>query len=415
MLFIDLTFVLAIISRLLEFCERHELLNLAQLDHEQEHIHRQENLSTTSAVAFPAATPSKFVNEGFHTITVKTSFSGDLTASGLSATDLPITTEGSKYQHRQRSTAANQVSSTTKVTIGVSVMVGVLVIIGFIVWHLRMKIHNRNKKRISRPVKPSSPPASPLISPSSSHVAPPKTSLTPPARLQERRFLLPRALSLRRNNQQRRQYQDVSLQEKTGVPLAPLAPLSPLPVSRVRRSPGEGEHKGITATTTISLTRSPTRPPRDDTPSETSVSSVFSHVSTTRASSAPIRYNRVTTAELPKLPPRVYEAPPTVGRLASPGPPPTRALPSLPLDGRASPLKSPLSPTSLSRRGSPSIGSVSGSSIGASEGSGDSQRPQGGNSQFDSRGPVEVPLKSPRRVRHVRSPLLNEVRLDKGM
>ncbi|KAK1254305.1 hypothetical protein MKX08_008300 [Trichoderma sp. CBMAI-0020] len=390
-------------------------------DDEQEHILRQDKLSTAPAVTSPSATPSEFVKEGFHTVTIKNRFSDipstvpDLTASGLSATHLATPAESLKYQHRQRSTVANQVSSTTKVTIGVSVMVGVLVIIGFIVWHLRMKIRFRNKKRISRPIKSSSPPASPLISPSSSHAAPPKAPLTPPARLQERRFLLPRALSLRRNNQ-RRQYQDVSVRDKAGMPLAPLPPLS---VSRVRRSPGEGERQRITATTTISLTTSPTRPLRNDAPSATSISSVFSHVNTVRTpsnsstSSAPNQYNSVTAAEIPRLPSRVYEISPTVGRLARPGPPPTRALPSLPLDGRASPLKSPLSPTSLARRGSPSIGSTSESSIGVSEGNGDFQRSQGGISQSGSRGSIEVPMKSPRRVRHVRSPLLNEVRLDK--
>ncbi|UKZ64455.1 uncharacterized protein TrAtP1_005672 [Trichoderma atroviride] len=415
------------ISRLISSCER--LFNLEQpgqahavSDDEQKHMHQQDKLSTAPAVAFPAATPSEFVKEGFHTVTITKYLSDipstvpELTASGLSAIHLATPAESSKYQHRQRSTVANQVSSTTKVTIGVSVMVGVLVIIGFIVWHLRMKIRFRNKRQISRrPIKSSSPPASPLISPSSSHAAPPKAPLTPPARLQERRFLLPRALSLRRNNQ-RRQYQDVSVRDKAGMPLAPLPPLS---VSRVRRSPGEGERQTITATTTISLTTSPTGPPRNDTPSETSISSVFSHVSTVRAtsnastSSAPNKYNSVTAAEIPRLPSRVYEMPSPVGHLASPGPPPTRALPSLPLDGRASPLKSPLSPTSLARRGSPSIGSMSESSIGVSEGNGDFQRPQGGNSQSGSRGSIEVPLKSPRRVRHVRSPLLNEVRLDK--
>lgn len=404
------------------------LFNLAPPDQdhavsndEQEHIHRHEKPSTAPAVAFPAATPSEFVKEGFHTVTIKNCFSDipsaapKLSAPGLYATHLATPAESSKYRHRQRSTVTNQVSSTTKVTIGVSVMVGVLVIIGFIVWHLRMKIRFRNKKRISRPIKSSSPPASPLISPSSSHAAPPKAPLTPPARLQERRFLLPRALSLRRNNQ-RRQYQDVSVRDKAGMPLAPLLPLS---VSRVRRSPGEGKRRGITATTTISLTTSPTGPSRNDTSSETSTSSVFSHVSTARAtsntstSSAPNKYYSVTAAEIPRLPSRVYEIVPTVGRLASPGPPPTRALPSLPLDGRASPLKSPLSPTSPARRGSPSIGSISGSSNGVGEGNGDFQRPQGGNSQSGSRGSIEVPMKSPRRVRHVRSPLLNEVRLEK--
>ncbi|UKZ89973.1 uncharacterized protein TrAFT101_005007 [Trichoderma asperellum] len=421
----------SIISRLISSCESSGLINLALLDQdrdilgalldEHEPIHRQQRFSTTPAVAFPAATASGFPEEGFHTITIKTSFSSipsivhDLTASGLSATHLAISVESSKYQHHQRSTVANQVSSTTKVTIGVSVMVGVLVIIGFIGWHLRMKIRFRNKKRISRPIKPISPPATPLISPSSSHAAPPKAPLTPPARLQERRFLLPRALSLRRNNQRRRS-DGPSSQDKVGMPLAPLSPLS---TSNARRSPEEGEHQGITSTTSISMTKSPARPPRDDNPSETSISSVFSHVGTVRAASnvsigsAQNKYSSATVTELPRPPLRVYEAPPAVGRLTSPGPPPTRALPSLPLDGRTSPLKSPLSPTSPTRRGSPSIASISGSSVSVSEGNGDSQRVWEGNSHSDLRGSVEVALQSPRRVRHVRSPLLNEVRLDK--
>ncbi|KAL6892348.1 hypothetical protein GGI43DRAFT_192739 [Trichoderma evansii] len=410
----------SIISRLISSCESDRLVYLDIILDEQEHIHQQQKLSTTPAVAFPAVTPSEFFKEGFHTVTIKTHFSSipstvhDLAASDYSATYLA---EDLKYQHHQRSTVAEQVSSTTKVTIGVSVMVGVLVIIGFIVWNLRMKIRFRNKKRVSRPIKHSSPPVTPLISPSSSHAAPPKAPLTPPARLQERRFLLPRALSLRRNNQRRR-CDDISSRDKAEMPLASLSPLS---VSRVRRCPEAGERQGITATTTISLTMSPTRPPRNDTPSETSISSVFSHVSTVRAASnastnsAQNKYNSPTATEPPRPPPRVYEAPQAVGRLASPGPPPTRALPSLPLDGRTSPLRSPLSPTSLSRRGSPSVGSISGSSIGVNEENGDYQRSRRGNSHSDSRGSMEATLQLPRRVRHVRSPLLNEVHLDKVM
>lgn len=422
----------SIISRLISSCESNKLVNLVLLDQhhrilgalldEQEHNHRQQRFSTTPVVAFPAATASEFPKEGFHTVIIKTSFSSipstvhSLTASGRSTTYPAIPAENTKYLHHQRSTVTNQVSSTTKVTIGVSVMVGVLVIIGFIGWHMRMKIRFRNKKRISRPIKPISPPTTPLISPSSSHAAPPKAPLTPPARLQERRFLLPRALSLRRNNQRLRS-DGPSLQDKAGMPLAPL---SPLPISKARRSPEGGERQGITSMTLISPTTSPARPPRDDTPSETSISSVFSHVGTVRAASnasinsAQNKYNSASATELPRPPLRVYEAPPAVGRLASPGPPPTRALPSLPLDGRTSPLKSPLSPTNPMRRGSPSIASISGSSVSVSEGNGDSQRLREGNSSHnDSRGSVEVTLQSPRRVRHVRSPLLNEVRLDK--
>lgn len=302
----------------------------------------------------------------------------------------------------------------TKVTIGVSVMVGILAVLALIAWHLRLKARLRNKKRISRPIKPSSLPPTPLISPSSSYAGPPSGPLTPPPRLQERRFLLTRALSLRRNNQ-RRQYNEEDSQEWAGVPLSPMPPLSPLSslsIPRTRWSPEEGEHGGITATTTISQITHVSRPPRDDLAPAASVSSIFSSASTLRATSntsadsTQIRYSGATATDLPRPPPRVYETPPMVRGLASPGPPPTRALPSLPADGRVSPFKSPLTPpASLSRRGSPSFAAAARPSVGTNEGNDGSQRSGEGSSQGGAGRPVDVPVQSPRRARHVRSPL----------
>ncbi|KAH6608066.1 hypothetical protein Trco_004379 [Trichoderma cornu-damae] len=392
----------------------------------QEHVRRQEEPSATPAAVFPAGTLSGFLREGFHTVTIKpqlpstSSAAHDLAASELRTIHLVGTTQGPK-PHDQRAGGGSEVSSGTKVTIGVSVMVGVLAIVALIAWHMRVRMRFCNKKRISRPIKPSSLPATPLISPSSSYAGPPSGLLTPPPRLQERRFLLPRALSLRRNNHHGGRSGEHS-QQWAGVPLSPLS------IPRARGCAEDGERLGITATTTISQTTSPTRPPRDDAPPGTSVSSIFSSASTLRATSnastdsAQNRYSGATAIELPRPPPRVYEAPPVVGGLASPGPPPNRALPSLPLDGRTSPLKSPLSsPTRTSRGGSPSVASRSGSpagatgATGATGGNGDSQRPWEDSSRAGTRRSAETALQSPRRVRHVRSPLLNEISLDKGM
>ncbi|QYT03970.1 hypothetical protein H0G86_010908 [Trichoderma simmonsii] len=386
----------------------------------KEHARRQQQQPTTSStLEVPTATPSGFLVEGFHTVTTKinpppaSEIAPGVAASGSPVIHLITTTETSKPL-RHRTGGKSPVPVSTKVTIGVSVMVGILAVLALIAWHLRLKARLRNKKRISRPIKPSSLPPTPLISPSSSYAGPPSGPLTPPPRLQERRFLLTRALSLRRNNQ-RRQYNDEDSQEWAGVPLSPmppLSPLSPLSIPRTRWNSEEHEHSGITATTTISQITHVNRPPRDDLAPAASVSSIFSSASTLRAASntsadsTQIRYSGATATDLPRPPPRVYETPPMIRGLASPGPPPTRALPSLPANGRVSPFKSPLtSPASPSRRGSPSFAASARPSVGTSERNNGSQRSGEESGQGGAGRSVDVPVQSPRRARHVRSPL----------
>ncbi|ETS02110.1 hypothetical protein M419DRAFT_79182 [Trichoderma reesei RUT C-30] len=388
---------------------------------------RREN--TAPAGASTTATPSGFLVEGFHTITTKTSpppaneILPCLTASDSHV--LHAVTTKTSTPLRERAQDTSKVPSGTKVTIGVSVMVGILAVVALIAWHMRIRIRLRNKKRISRPVKPSSLPPTPLISPSSSYAGPPTNGpLTPPARLQERRFLLTRALSLRRSNYRRRRDDEEEPEEWSAVPLAPMPPLTPPSASRPAKRPLEqDEPSGITATTTISMTTTaPPRPPRNDIPPAGSLSSVFSRASTLRAvasnassDSAQFGPSSVVTAmELPRQPARVYETPPVIRGLASPGPPPNRALPSLPADGRRSPLRSPLaSPKSPTRRASPSSGAAPAPqpSLGATEGNRcprKSREESGGN----GRTARESGLQSTRRAKHARSPLLNEVCLN---
>lgn len=382
----------------------------------KEHARRQQQQPTTSSIlGVPTTPPSGFLVEGFHTVTTKISpppaseIAPGVTASASPVIHLITTTETSKPL-RHRTGGKGSVPVSTKVTIGVSVMVGILAVVALIAWHLRLKARLRNKKRISRPIKPSSLPPTPLISPSSSYAGPPSGPLTPPPRLQERRFLLTRALSLRRNNQ-RRQYNEEDSHEWAGValsPMPPLSPLSPLSIPRTRWNSEESENGGITATTTISQITHVNRPLRDDVAPAASVSSIFSSASTLRATSntsadsAQIRYSGATATDLPRPPPRVYETPPMIRGLASPGPPPTRALPSLPADGRVSPFKSPASP---SRRGSPSFAAAARPSIRPSEENNSFQRPGEESSQGGAGRSVDVSVQSPRRARHVRSPL----------
>ncbi|KAL6861003.1 hypothetical protein J3F83DRAFT_227584 [Trichoderma novae-zelandiae] len=401
---------------------------------DQAHVHSKSvhgreparRANTTPIGALPTGTPSGFLVEGFYTVTTKTNpppasetAHGSTASSGSRVLHLVTTTETSKPLH-ERARDTSKVPSGTKVTIGVSVMVGILAVVALIAWHLRIRMRLRNKKRVSRPVKPSSLPPTPLISPSSSYAGPPHAPLTPPARLQERRFLLTRALSLRRNNYRRRRGDEEESQEWSGVPLSPMPPLTPPSTSRPAKRPlEEDEPSGMTATPRSLMTTAPPRPPRNDIPPAGSVSSVFSRASTLRAESnassdsTQIRYSGVTAAELPRQPARVYETPPVIRGLASPGPPPTRALPSLPADGRRSPLRSPLaSPTSPTRRASPSSGAAPRSSLGINEGNGGPQRSREDSGGNAGRKSGEVGLQSPRRVKHARSPLLNEVCLN---
>ncbi|KAH0496361.1 hypothetical protein TgHK011_003728 [Trichoderma gracile] len=406
-----------------------QALVLSKSTHGKEHARRQITVPTG---AFATAAPSGFLIEGFHTITIKANPSpASETVPGMTASESHVlhsaTMETSKPL-RERARDTSKVPSGTKVTIGVSVMVGILAVVALIAWHLRIRTRLRNKKRISRPVKPSSLPPTPLISPSSSYAGPPTNGpLTPPARLQERRFLLTRALSLRRNNYRRRRDDDEEeAEEWSAVPLAPMPPLTPPSTSRSAKRPlQEDEPSGITATTTISMTTTaPPRPPRNDIPPAGSLSSVFSRASTLRAAASnassdltQVKSGGVAATELPRQPARVYETPPVIRGLASPGPPPNRALPSLPADGRRSPLRSPLaSPTSPTRRASPSSGGAAPrSSLGASEGIGGPRKSREESGGGAGRTAGDTGLQSPRRAKHARSPLLKEVCLNSAM
>ncbi|RBQ80693.1 hypothetical protein FVER14953_20628 [Fusarium verticillioides] len=190
-----------------------------------------------------------------------------------------------------------------KVTIAIISVVGILAIAALIFCLLRRR--RSRKTDIRRLIKhPSSPPPradspTPLVSPTISHTDPDGVPLTPPARLRERRFLA---------------------DEPNGFPTSPVySPTSSKLSPRHERTPRIYSASQVPM---IVMTAPDGGKVRDD------GSLSFSDGIITPPPSAliaPLGYNTQTS---PPRPPRSRDA--SFNMLASPGPPPTRALPSTP-------------------------------------------------------------------------------------
>ncbi|KAG9506862.1 hypothetical protein J7337_000406 [Fusarium musae] len=190
-----------------------------------------------------------------------------------------------------------------KVTIAIISVVGLLAIAALIFCLLRRR--RSRKTDIRRLIKhPSSPPPradspTPLVSPTISHTDPDGVPLTPPARLRERRFLA---------------------DEPNGFPTSPVySPTSSKLSPRHERTPRIYSANQVPM---IVMTAPDGGKVRDD------GSLSFSDGIITPPPSAliaPLGYNTQTS---PPRPPRSRDA--SFNMLASPGPPPTRALPSTP-------------------------------------------------------------------------------------
>ncbi|KAF4448309.1 hypothetical protein F53441_8284 [Fusarium austroafricanum] len=191
-----------------------------------------------------------------------------------------------------------------KVTVAIISVVGLLAIAALIFCLLRRR--RSRKTDIRRLIKhPTSPPPradspTPLVSPTISHTDPEGVPLTPPARLGERRFLS---------------------EETSGFPTSPLySPTSGNLSPRHERTP---RIKSANQVPMIVMTA-----PDGAKAREKNSSASFSDAVITPPASvqmAPFGYNTRTS---PPRPPRSRDA--SINMLASPGPPPTRALPSAP-------------------------------------------------------------------------------------
>ncbi|KAF5628430.1 hypothetical protein F52700_8164 [Fusarium sp. NRRL 52700] len=204
-----------------------------------------------------------------------------------------------------------------KVTVAIISVVGLLAIAALIFCLLRRR--RSRKTDIRRLIKhPSSPPPradspTPLVSPTISHTDPDGVPLTPPARLRERRFLA---------------------DEPTGFPTSPVySPTSSKLSPRHERTPRIYSANQVPM---IVMTAPDGGNVRDDGSLSFSDGIITPPPS---AHIAPLGYNTQTS---PPRPPRSRDA--SFNMLASPGPPPTRALPSTP------PYR-PSTPTSPPRKG----------------------------------------------------------------
>ncbi|KAF5551889.1 hypothetical protein FNAPI_7266 [Fusarium napiforme] len=204
-----------------------------------------------------------------------------------------------------------------KVTIAIISVVGLLAIAALIFCLLRRR--RSRKTDIRRLIKhPSSPPPradspTPLVSPTISHTDPDGVPLTPPARLRERRFLA---------------------DEPNEFPTSPVySPTSSKLSPRHERTPRIYSANQVPM---IVMTAPDGGKVRDDGSLSFSDGIITPPPS---AHIAPLGYNTQTS---PPRPPRSRDA--SFNMLASPGPPPTRALPSTP------PYR-PSTPTSPPRKG----------------------------------------------------------------
>ncbi|KAF4343388.1 hypothetical protein FBEOM_2686 [Fusarium beomiforme] len=207
-----------------------------------------------------------------------------------------------------------------KITIAIISVFGFLAIAALIFCLLQRRRSRKTDirrliKHPSSPLRVDSP--TPLVSPTISHIDPGRVPLTPPARLRERRFLA---------------------DEQNGSPTSPVySPTSSKLSPRHERTPRIYSANQVPM---IVMTAPDGGKVKDD------GSASFSDGVITPLPSTPLPPLGYNTNASPPRPPRSREA--SFNMLASPGPPPTRALPSTP------PYR-PSTPTSPPRKGTAAL------------------------------------------------------------
>ncbi|KPM35359.1 hypothetical protein AK830_g11211 [Neonectria ditissima] len=216
-------------------------------------------------------------------------------------------------------------STGVKVTIGLTTVIGIAAIVALAICLLRRRSRRgdirRQIKHPNSPMHAESP--TPLVSPTFSTAGTDGVPLTPPARLRERR-LLPTLTN------QRATSEEGSPKGRPGFPMSPLySPATSKMTPRHERTP-KIRHGGssIMVPRIVMTTPDGGRTNQDGTPSS------FGRESPTPTS------NAGSANGSPTRPSRSHEHPLKISELVSPGPPPTRALPSTPPNGSGSPTSS---------------------------------------------------------------------------
>ena len=201
-------------------------------------------------------------------------------------------------------------STGVKVAITVCTLLALIALLGFLLCFLRRRSRQQDhlslRRRIKHPTSPR-PPGSPtpLVSPTVSHTDADGVPLTPPARLRERKFL-PTVVS--------QLSPGLKASGHSSFPASPLySPTTNKLIPRHERTP--------------KIYSGGNSPPLYPVPSNVPSGGVTAIAVASKRNS-------------PSRPPRPQEAPLDITGLASPGPPPTRALPSTPPNGPISPTVS---------------------------------------------------------------------------
>ncbi|KAM0349737.1 hypothetical protein ACHAPU_003566 [Fusarium lateritium] len=283
---------------------------------------KTEDASLTSTSSTPSSTPIKNTLSTKHTTPEKT-------ASVPIQSSMPNTT----YSTRNPSTTAtsdpsssdqNDTVSSRGMPLGVKVTIAIISVVGLLaIGALLFCLFRRRRSRrkdIRRLIKhPASPPPpadspTPLVSPTLSHTDADGVPLTPPARLGERRFL------------------PTLSDQQIGFPTSPLfSPTSTKLSPRYERTPRIYSSNRVPM---IVMTAPDGGKLRDN-----HGSSSFSDGVITPPASVQMTPLGCTINTSPTRPPRSHAAP--FNTLASPGPPPTRALPSTPPYRPSTPTGSP--------------------------------------------------------------------------
>ncbi|PHH82729.1 hypothetical protein CDD83_3184 [Cordyceps sp. RAO-2017] len=216
---------------------------------------------------------------------------------------------------------------------------GVAVIFAFALWRLRLRrrrhpgadMKSRSKSRGSASV-PDSP--TPLVSPSGSPASPDDILLSPPPRLQERRFLLRTpSRQLLYGGRERERCDD-----RDAFPAVADVEADLTSQKRPSRSVETSTRSAVAAGPV-----SPARTCHNAQRSESAASTTPAVVCFGPAPGAAPSTGRDGATAAPPRSPRQYHKPFPIAALASPGPPPNRALPPTPRNDQRSP---PATPTS---------------------------------------------------------------------
>ncbi|KAM5357019.1 hypothetical protein ACJZ2D_016700 [Fusarium nematophilum] len=229
-----------------------------------------------------------------------------------------------------------------KVTIILVAILGLVAIAALVICLLRRRRSRRGRSDIRRHIKhPTSPPPAesptPLVSPTVSHTDADGVPLTPPARLRERRFLpapaeqSPTTTTPGHHGSQRR--------DRPGFPTSPLcSPISGNLAPRHERKPRIYSASHVPTLPTIVMTAPDGgRMSQND---HRSVSFSGGVEATPPPPASAQRSSPLGNNGSPPRPPRSRDGPVVnISNLVSPGPPPTRALPSTPPTRPSTPTK----------------------------------------------------------------------------